>query len=285
MSDIQKKKQAEITLEELNDLISGLEYKKESLVTSSLQKEEELKSRILSLSVEVENKTLAINKLDSEIEDKTQKVEDLYITYKSLVDENNVEKTDLKERESKIAIKEEELQNKELDIQTTAKTYFESTQKLIDREKEIILKEKDLQEKESKLKLKEDNLFVRENNLIVNQGLLDDKEKMYYKTIESLDKREVLIKTGETNLKNAEEAFRVSKLQSINLADQNKQDIATQKEVRLDIETRERKVKLEEENIDRIKTDWAKKEANLILREEEVRYREKQVAIKEKTLA
>ena len=105
MSEIYNREQAITTMEELNTIISSLKLQKEELLSDLAKREEELNSKLDLISVEIDAKQIVLAKLDEQIKEKTQQNDDLYITYKSLIDENSEQSRDLKDRESKIAIK------------------------------------------------------------------------------------------------------------------------------------------------------------------------------------
>jgi hypothetical protein len=284
MSDITKKIKAIENIEELNEMIASLEFIKQGLTSNISQLEDDLKSKLEVASLEIEAKKLILVKLEEQIKNTQSKNEELISIYKELTSEINKEKEVSKERDKLIVKKEVELQAKELELSTISMNCFEKRQELIDKEKDLAFKEREIINKETSLKTKEENIFKKENEILLEGEKNDKKVIELEKLSNESSKREIFLSSKEKSLKDEEEAFRVSKLQSFNLSKQNEQDLETIKEKEKDIFTKERKMKLDEAEIERVKESWAKKEANLILREEEVKYREKQVAIKEKSL-
>lgn len=284
MSEIHKRREVN-EVEILNGEKARLTAAISLLVTDLETVEKKHAQTMASLALEEGTKCQNIIRLDKEIETRTTHSNELA---KSIVEKSTIESNklvDIEKRKNELAIREAK----------SATTHSENE----NRSSELVQKEKAFTQREKDLNLKENTLTDRENSLKLRESKADDvfleareakkigekAAKEYLDKLASLESREKMLLAKETSI--GEREANITALEE-------KADIALYQGTTLKKEYEQKSNDLEEkqEQLVRDTGDLAKRvtlnanrEADLLIREREVKLREKTVGIMEREKA
>lgn len=284
MSEIYKRKEVD-EVEILNGEKARLTTAVSLLVTDLETAEKDNTKKMAALTLEENTKRGKITRLDDEI--KTRTVQSQKLT-DSILEKTGIEATklvDIEKREKDLVIREKNCTDTHSENEIRSSELVQKEKKFSQKEKDLTLRENLLTERETSLKLREskaDDAFLeaREAKKLGEKAVTDYSDKLT--SLESREKiltaKETSVGEREANITALEEKANIALYQGQTLEKEYEQKSA-------DLEEKQEQLVRDTGDLAKRVTLNANREADLLIREREVKLREKTVGIIEREKA